>query len=318
MRSALVTGGAGFLGSHLVDALVARGLSVWVLDDLSTGSRDNLPASEPRLRFLEHDVRSPFPAEVLAQRFDQVFNLASPASPRHYGVDPVRTLMTNVVGTERALDVAAASGARFFQASTSEIYGQADEHPQRESTPGVLDPSSPRACYAEGKRAAEALCFDYARAGRVDVRVARLFNTYGPRMALDDGRVITNLLCQALRGEALTLHGDGLQTRSFCFVDDMIRGILAWIKSDDARGPLNLGNAEEVSIAALAEKVVACVGGESRLRYLPLPAGDPSRRCPDMKRARELLGFTPRIGLDVGLRRTAEALRLCLARQDAA
>jgi len=321
MPTALVTGGAGFLGSQLVDALLARGLRVIVLDDLSTGSLDNLRhlEDEPRLRFVEHDVQTPFPDGLRSVEFDCIFNLASPASPRHYQAQPVRTLLTNVLGTKHGLELALHTKARFFQASTSEVYGEPSQHPQHETDLGRVDAGNARACYAEGKRAAETLCFDFAREHGVDVRVARLFNTYGPRMALDDGRVVSNFLVQALRGEPLTIHGDGQQTRSFCYVTDLVEGMLAFAQRDlRTHGPINLGNPEELSVLDLATRVLRLVGSPSTLTHHAATAGDPRMRRPDFDRARELFGFAPATSLDLGLRLTLEDLRPRTTQRDAA
>jgi len=321
MPTALVTGGAGFLGSQLVDALLARGLRVIVLDDLSTGSLDNLRhlKDEPRLRFVEHDVQTPFPDGLRSVEFDCIFNLASPASPRHYQAQPVRTLLTNVLGTKHGLELALHTKARFFQASTSEVYGEPSQHPQHETDLGRVDAGNARACYAEGKRAAETLCFDFAREHGVDVRVARLFNTYGPRMALDDGRVVSNFLVQALRGEPLTIHGDGQQTRSFCYVTDLVEGMLAFAQRDlRTHGPINLGNPEELSVLDLATRVLRLVGSPSTLAHHAATAGDPRMRRPDIDRARELFGFAPATSLDLGLRLTLEDLRPRTTQRDAA
>jgi len=321
MPTALVTGGAGFLGSQLVDALLARGLRVIVLDDLSTGSLDNLRhlEDEPRLRFVEHDVQTPFPDGLRSVEFDCIFNLASPASPRHYQAQPVRTLLTNVLGTKHGLELALHTKARFFQASTSEVYGEPSQHPQHETDLGRVDAGNARACYAEGKRAAETLCFDFAREHGVDVRVARLFNTYGPRMALDDGRVVSNFLAQALRGGPLTIHGDGQQTRSFCYVTDLVEGMLAFAQRDlRTHGPINLGNPEELSVLDLATRVLRLVGSPSTLTHHAATAGDPRMRRPDIDRARELFGFAPATSLDLGLRLTLEDLRPRTTQRDAA
>jgi len=321
MPTALVTGGAGFLGSQLVDALLARGLRVIVLDDLSTGSLDNLRhlEDEPRLRFVEHDVQTPFPDGLRSVEFDCIFNLASPASPRHYQAQPVRTLLTNVLGTKHGLELALHTKARFFQASTSEVYGEPSQHPQHETDLGRVDAGNARACYAEGKRAAETLCFDFAREHGVDVRIAHLFNTYGPRMALDDGRVVSNFLVQALRGEPLTIHGDGQQTRSFCYVTDLVEGMLAFAQRDlRTHGPINLGNPEELSVLDLATRVLRLVGSPSTLTHHAATAGDPRMRRPDIDRARELFGFAPATSLDLGLRLTLEDLRPRTTQRDAA
>lgn len=309
-RTALVAGGAGFVGSHLCDALVAQGYRVTCLDNLQTGRADNvLPLRNTRgFRLLETDVATdPLPDE----RFDVIFNLASPASSRHYQADPVRTLMTNVVGTNRLLALAERHGARFVQASTSAVYGDPECHPQREDDWGHVNPIGVRACYKEGKRAAEALCFDYLRAGRADVRVARIFNTYGPRMQPDDGRIVSNLIVQALNGEPLTVYGNGRQTRSFCHVSDLVRGLLAMMEVERTPpGPVNLGNPAEVAVLDLALAVQRMIPNGSRIVFCPLPADDPRRRRPDITRAREVLGWSPQVPLARGLAETAGWFRL--------
>ncbi|WP_075214613.1 UDP-glucuronic acid decarboxylase family protein [Mongoliimonas terrestris] len=299
--TALVAGGAGFLGSHLCEALVRKGWRVIALDNLQTGSASNLArlAREPRFSFIEHDVCDPLPSDVMA---DRVFNLACAASPPRYQADPIHTMMTSVNGTRHLLDVAARSGGVFVQASTSEVYGDPEQHPQREDYWGNVNTTGPRACYDEGKRAAEALCFDYLRLGRADVRVARIFNTYGPRMQPDDGRIVSNLICQALSGQPLTIYGTGEQTRSFCYVSDMVEGL--WRLSDVADnpgGPVNLGNPGEFTINALAAMVTAMTRAGSTVVHQPLPVDDPRRRRPDIGRAEALLGWTPKVQLAKGL-----------------
>jgi UDP-glucuronate decarboxylase len=307
----LVAGGAGFIGSHLCEALLARGRRVVCLDNLQTGSAANvahlLGAHGPagRFRLVEHDVTRPLPADL--GPFGEVYNLACPASPQRYQRDPVHTMLTSVLGAHHLLERARDWGAAILQASTSEVYGDPDVHPQPESYRGSVNPVGPRACYDEGKRAAEALFFDYARTRGVRVRVARIFNTYGPRMAEDDGRIVSNLVSQALRGRPLTVYGDGRQTRSLCHVDDMVRGLLALMeRGGGAGGPVNLGNPEEVSVLELARRVLAATGSASPVRFLPLPEDDPRRRRPDIARAEALLGWRPRVPLEEGLRRTVE------------
>jgi len=304
-RTALVAGGAGFVGSHLCDALLARGMHVICVDNFQTGRRQNVAplCNDRRFRLVEADVATdPLPEA----RIDWLFNLASPASPPHYQADPVRTLVTNVVGTRNLLALAVRHGARFVQASTSEVYGDPEEHPQREDYWGHVNPIGTRACYDEGKRAAETLCFDHLRAGRLDVRVARIFNTYGPRMRPDDGRIVSNLLVQALEGRPLTIHGDGQQTRSFCYVSDLVRGLIALMAAQDTpEGPVNLGNPGEFTILELAELVRDLVPTRSELEFLPLPSDDPKRRRPDIARAQALLGWSPEVPLRQGLAQTA-------------
>lgn len=308
--AALVTGGAGFIGSHLCDALLARGEDVVALDNLFTGHLRNVAhlRGHPRFTLLEHDVTRPFARDVR-----RIYNLACPASPVHYQADPVKTIRTNVVGALHCLDLAHAQRARVLQASTSEVYGDPEVHPQPETYWGHVNPIGPRACYDEGKRCAEALMVEYQRQLGVEVRIARIFNTYGPRMSFGDGRVVSNFILQALRGDDLTLHGDGTQTRSFCYVDDLVPGLIALMASDAADGPVNLGNPEEVTMIALAEAVLRLVGGPSRIRFSPLPQDDPRRRRPDIARAETLLGFAPRVSLVDGLRATVDDLRRRLA-----
>ncbi len=301
---ALVAGGAGFLGSHFCERLLGEGFRVICLDSLLTGSADNLQAfeREPRFSFMEQDVCDPLPASLVA---DRVYNLACAASPRHYQADPVHTMMTSVVGTRNLLEVALRSGGRMLQASTSEVYGDPEEHPQRESYRGSVNPIGIRACYDEGKRAAEALCFDYRRRDRVDIRVARIFNTYGPRMQADDGRVVSNFVCQALAGRPLTIYGSGEQTRSFCYVSDLVEGLSRLIGVDaNPECPVNIGNPEEFTLNELARLVLSLTGSQSRTVHEPLPADDPRCRRPDISRARMLLDWRPSVPLAAGLMRT--------------
>lgn len=311
MSRVLVTGGAGFLGSHLVERLLRDGHEVTALDDLSTGSRANVAhlLSSPRFHLREHDVRRPYDAEV-----DHIYNLASPASPPHYQRDPVRTTLTGVLGALHALELAEARGARVLQASTSEVYGDPEVHPQPEGYRGSVNPIGIRACYDEGKRCAESLMMDYRRRGKVAVRVARIFNTYGPRMALDDGRVVSNFIVQALRGEHLTIYGDGSQTRSFCFVDDLIEGLVRLMNHPHEVGPVNLGNPSEFTVLELAEEVIRLIPGPSRVVFRPLPEDDPRQRRPVIDLARTTLGFAPRVELREGLERTIPSFRRTLER----
>lgn len=303
---ALVTGCAGFLGSHLCDRLLAEGYTVIALDDLSTGSADNVAhlADNPRFELVRHDVREPYEFGV-----SRIYNLACAASPVHYQRDPIKTMLTNVVGTFHGLELARRSGARFFQASTSEIYGDPREHPQRESYRGNVSSIGPRACYDEGKRSAETLCMDYRRKHGVEVRIARIFNTYGPRMSVDDGRVVSNFITQALRREPLTVYGDGHHTRSLCFVDDLVDGIIRLSNHPTETGPVNLGNDVEVTIADLATRVRELTGTTSTTAYLPLPMDDPQQRWPDLTLARTVLGYEPHVGLRDGLERTISYFR---------
>jgi UDP-glucuronate decarboxylase len=308
-RRVLVAGGAGFLGSYLCDALLAEGLRVICLDNFRTGSKQNLRHLERDGRFdvIEADIIHPLPAQLRSGRLkiDQVFNLACPASPPHYQSDPEHTLLTSVVGTHSLLTLAEKNGARFLQASTSEVYGDPDVHPQPETYWGNVNPTGPRACYDEGKRAAETLVFDFERAARVEVRVARIFNTYGPRMRADDGRVVSNVICQALAGDDITVYGDGRQTRSFCYVDDMIDGLMRLMAYDgQLPGAVNLGNPTEFHINELVAKVLGVTGSRSAVVTRPLPVDDPRRRRPDITRAKKLLGWSPRTPLDTGLKPT--------------
>jgi UDP-glucuronate decarboxylase len=311
---ALVLGGAGFLGSHLCERLVREGCYVVALDDFSTGSRNNLAALEgsPRFRLEQWDVRNtPLPA---SGSFDWIFNLASPASPIHYQADPIKTTLTNVLGTLHALELAVQCNARVLQASTSEVYGDPDVHPQPETYPGRVNPIGLRACYDEGKRCAESIAMDHVRVHALDLRLVRIFNTYGPRMAIDDGRVVSNFIVQALEGQDLTVYGDGTQTRSFCYVDDLIDGFMAFMQLDGSVGPLNLGNPAEFTVRELAELVLTLTGSRSRLVFSPLPQDDPKLRRPDISKARALLGFAPRVSLEHGLVKTVESLRRALGR----
>ena len=301
-RRAVVTGGAGFLGSHLCARLLAEGMEVVALDNLVTGRLRNLERlrSHSSFSFRRHDVVDPLEIDA-----DWIFNLACCASPRHYQRDPEKTVRTCTEGAVNLLHEARRTGARIFQASTSEVYGEPAVHPQRESYRGAVNPIGPRACYDEGKRCAEALFFDYHRLHGVEVKVARIFNTYGPQMQLDDGRVVSNFIVQALRGEPLTLHGDGSQTRAFCYVDDLIEGFMQLMASaPEFTGPVNLGNPIEVTMRELAERVIRLTGSRSLIVHRPMPVDDPTRRCPDITLARATLGWAPRVSLEQGLART--------------
>ena len=298
----LVTGGAGFLGSHLCDRLLAEGHEVLCLDNFATGSKHNIShmAGCEDFELLRHDVTFPLYVEV-----DAIYNLACPASPIHYQRDPVQTTKTTVHGAINMLGLAKRLKCKIFQASTSEVYGDPDVHPQNEDYWGNVNPIGPRSCYDEGKRCAETLFFDYQRQHRLPIKVARIFNTYGPRMHPDDGRVVSNFIVQALRREPITIYGDGTQTRSFCYVDDLIEGFIRLMATpDDFTGPVNLGNPGEFTIQQLAEKVLALTGSRSKIVYRPLPADDPKQRQPDISLANEKLGWTPKVPLDVGLERT--------------
>ena len=306
---ALVTGGAGFIGSHLCRRLLDEGAQVVCLDNLMTGRLENLHELEahPRFQFVQHDVIEPFPQWLRGGRtkFTHIYHLACAASPPHYQADPEHTMLTNVLGTHHALRLAEETGARLLLTSTSEVYGDPEVHPQQEDYRGSVSCTGPRACYDEGKRAAETLAFDYLRGGRCDVRVARIFNTYGPRMRADDGRVVSNVICQALDGDNITIYGDGSQTRSFCYVDDLVEGLRRLMDSEKAVGlPVNLGNPNELTVGELAGLVMEMTGTDADLVQLPLPEDDPRRRRPNIDRAHELLGWQPRVPLRQGLERT--------------
>jgi UDP-glucuronate decarboxylase len=305
----LVAGGAGFIGSHLTDALLARGWRVICLDNFQTGRYDNLRhlQREPRFDVIEADVVDPPPAKLTrsGRHVSYVFNLACAASPPHYQADPEHTLLTCVMGTRHLLRFCATFGSRFLLTSTSEVYGDPEIHPQRESYWGHVNPTGPRACYDEGKRAAETLTFDYHRRRQADVRVARIFNTYGPRMRADDGRVVSNAITQALAGDDITIYGSGEQTRSFCYVDDMVDGLVRLMTyAGDYRGAVNLGNPDELRVRDLVDLVVAMTGTRSSVAFRPLPVDDPRRRRPDISLARETLGWAPRAPLKLGLKKT--------------
>ncbi|HET6890940.1 MAG TPA: UDP-glucuronic acid decarboxylase family protein [Pyrinomonadaceae bacterium] len=298
----LVTGGAGFIGSHLCERLIGEGHDVICLDNFFTGRRENVfhLLSDPRFELLRHDVIEPVLLEV-----DQIYNLACPASPIHYQYNPVKTVKTSVMGTINMLGLAKRVRARILQASTSEIYGDPLIHPQPEEYWGNVNPIGLRSCYDEGKRIAETLMMDYHRQNHVDIRIARIFNTYGPRMLENDGRVVSNFIVQALRGEPLTLYGAGDQTRSFCYVDDLIEALIRLMETDDLHEPVNLGNPEEFTIKELAAEVINVCGSMSQVKYMPLPDDDPKQRKPDITRAQSLLGWTPKIQLREGLKKTA-------------
>ena len=298
----LVTGGAGFLGSHLCERLLAEGNDVLSVDNYFTGRKDNIAhlLDSPRFEAMRHDICFPLYVEV-----DEIYNLACPASPVHYQFDPVQTTKVSVIGAINMLGLAKRVRARIFQASTSEVYGDPSMHPQTEAYRGNVNPLGPRACYDEGKRCAETLFFDYFRQHHLRIKVARIFNTYGPRMHPNDGRVVSNFIVQALRGEDITLFGDGGQTRAFCFVDDLIEGFLRLMATgEEVTGPINLGNPHEIPVRALAERVIALTGSRSNIVYRPLPQDDPMQRCPDITRARAVLGWEPSVALDDGLART--------------
>jgi UDP-glucuronate decarboxylase len=302
----LVTGGAGFIGSHLCERLLGEGHDVICLDNFFTGRRENIfqLLDNPRFELVRHDVIEPILLEV-----DQVYNLACPASPIHYQYNPVKTVKTNVMGAINMLGLAKRVRARILQASTSEVYGDPLVHPQTEAYWGNVNPIGLRSCYDEGKRLAETLMMDYHRQNRVDTRIARIFNTYGPRMMENDGRVVSNFVVQALRDEPLTLYGEGNQTRSFCFVDDLIEGLIRLMNADELHQPVNLGNPGEFTIKQLAEEVRRICGSKSELTYLPLPQDDPRQRKPDITIAQTVLGWTPKVPLGEGLEKTVQYFR---------
>ena len=301
-KRVLVTGGAGFLGSHLCGHLLAQGNDVLCVDNYFTGRKDNIAHlhSNPHFEAMRHDVTFPLYVEV-----DEIYNLACPASPVHYQFDPVQTTKTSVIGAINMLGLAKRVGAKILQASTSEVYGDPTVHPQTEDYRGNVNPLGPRACYDEGKRCAETLFFDYFRQHRTRIKVARIFNTYGPRMHPNDGRVVSNFIVQALRGEEITLYGSGSQTRAFCYVDDLVDGLTRLMATDDdVTGPMNLGNPHEIPVSELAARVIQLTDSVSRIVHRPLPQDDPVQRCPDIGMARQHLSWEPRISLDVGLGQT--------------
>ncbi|HBN76025.1 MAG TPA: NAD-dependent dehydratase [Planctomycetaceae bacterium] len=297
----LVTGGAGFLGSHLCTRLIEQGHEVVCVDNFFSGSKQNVAhlIGHPRFELIRHDIVRPLFIEA-----DQIYNLACPASPKAYQFNPIKTIKTSTVGMVNVLGLAKRCGARVLHTSTSEVYGDPDIHPQTEDYWGNVNPIGPRSCYDEGKRVAESLCMNYHLAHKLEVRIVRIFNTYGPRMHPDDGRVVSNFIMQALRGESLTLYGDGEQTRSFCYVDDLIDGFLAMMNQDEETGPVNLGNPVENSMKELADAVLKITGSKSGTTHLPLPEDDPKQRCPDISKARRILGWEPKVDLETGLRET--------------
>ncbi|WP_022661542.1 UDP-glucuronic acid decarboxylase family protein [Paucidesulfovibrio longus] len=306
----LVTGGGGFLGSHLCETLLEQGHEVLCVDNFYTGCKKNIShlLCNNEFEFMRHDVTFPLYVEV-----DEIYNLACPASPIHYQTDPVQTTKTSVHGAINMLGLAKRVKARILQASTSEVYGSPTEHPQTEAYWGNVNPIGPRACYDEGKRCAETLFFDYHRQHRLRIKVARIFNTYGPRMALNDGRVVSNFIIQALKNEPITVYGNGKQTRSFCFVDDLVRGLIRLMDTkDDFTGPVNLGNPGEFTVLELAERIIALTGSSSRIEHLPLPENDPTQRKPDIRLAREVMGWEPTVNLEQGLAVTIEYFRRML------
>ncbi|MEI8383919.1 MAG: UDP-glucuronic acid decarboxylase family protein, partial [Planctomycetota bacterium] len=313
MRSILVTGGAGFLGSHLCERLLERGDNVICLDNFFTGRKQNVThlLANPRFELIRHDIVHPIYIEA-----DQIYNLACPASPVAYQFNPIKTIKTSTVGVVNVLGLAKRCRARILHASTSEVYGDPTVHPQREDYWGNVNPLGPRSCYDEGKRVAESLCINYHHEHQLQVRIIRIFNTYGPRMDPNDGRVISNFITQALRGEPLTIYGDGKQTRSFCYVDDLLRGMMALMDQDDETGPVNIGNPGEYTMLQLAEEVLRAIPeSKSTITFVPLPQDDPKQRCPDITKAKSLLGWSPTIDLKTGLQRTVEYYRTELQKQ---
>jgi UDP-glucuronate decarboxylase len=307
----LITGGAGFLGSHLCDRLIEQGHEVICLDNFFTGRKTNIQhlLGNPQFELVRHDVIDPFKFEV-----DRIYNLACPASPPHYQYNPIKTMKTSVMGAINCLGLAKRVKARVFQASTSEVYGDPNVHPQQESYWGHVNPIGLRSCYDEGKRAAETLFFDYHRENGVDIRVIRIFNTYGPRMLPDDGRVVSNFIVQALQGRDLTVYGDGSQTRSFCYVDDLVDGFMRFMEQEKIVGPMNLGNPGEFTMLQLAELVLEKVGGKSKITHLPLPSDDPKQRRPDITLAKETLGWEPKVRLEQGIEKTISYFKSALAK----
>ena len=310
MTVVLVTGGAGFLGSHLCDRLIARGDDVICVDNFFTGSRRNVGhlLGHPRFELIRHDIVQPLYVEA-----ERIFNLACPASPQAYQFNPIKTIKTSTVGMVNMMGLARRCGARILHASTSEVYGDPEIHPQHEDYWGHVNPVGPRSCYDEGKRIAESLMMNYHQTHGTEIRIIRIFNTYGPRMAPDDGRVVSNFILQALQGLDLTVYGDGTQTRSFCYVDDLIEGMLRLMDQDQHQGPINVGNPVENTMLELAEAVLGAVGGSrSRIVHHPLPQDDPRKRCPDISRAKQYLNWEPQVPLSEGLRRTVEWYRQLL------
>jgi len=314
MTTVLVTGGAGFLGSHLCDRLIERGDDVICVDNFFTGSKENVRhlIGHPRFELIRHDIVHPLYVEA-----DRIFNLACPASPEAYQFNPIKTIKTSTVGMVNIMGLAKRCGARVLHASTSEVYGDPLVHPQTEDYWGHVNPIGPRSCYDEGKRIAESLMVNYHQEHGTEIRIIRIFNTYGPRMAPDDGRVVSNFIMQALKGEDLTVYGDGLQTRSFCYCDDLIAGMMKLMDQDEHTGPINIGNPVENTMLELAEAVIKVTGSRSKVVHMPLPKDDPKKRCPDITKARTLLGWEPKVRLAEGLKSTMEWCKLKLEQSQA-
>ena len=313
MKTILVTGGAGFIGSHLCEKLIARGDNVICLDNFFTGCKENIAAmlSNPRFELIRHDITEPILLEV-----DEIYHFACPASPVHYQYNPVKTIKTSVLGTINMLGLAKRVKAKIMLASTSEVYGDPSEHPQSESYWGNVNPIGIRSCYDEGKRVAETLMMDYHRKNNVDIRIIRIFNTYGPRMSFDDGRVVSNFIAQALKGNEITVYGDGSQTRSFCYVDDLVNGIVKMMDCDSFIGPVNLGNPNEISVRELAQRVIELTSSDTKIINHPLPSDDPTRRRPNIDLALEKLSWSPEVDLDEGLNKTITNFKNRLANKD--
>lgn len=312
----LVTGGAGFIGSHLCDRLIAEGHHVLCVDNLFTGSKENIARLEnnPNFKFIEHDIVEPL---FIEESIGQVYNLACPASPPQYQLNPVHTMKANTIGVLNMLGLARKHGARILQASTSEVYGDPDVHPQSEAYHGNVNTIGPRACYDEGKRYAETILFDYHRTHDTEIKIVRIFNTYGPRMAFNDGRVISNFIVQALKGEPLTIYGDGSQTRSFCYVDDLVEGLIKMMNSaKEITGPINLGNPGEKTMLEMAKIIITFTSSLSHIIHKSLPVDDPRRRCPDITKAQNMLDWSPIITLDDGLKKTIADFELRLTRAE--
>ncbi|MEI6596728.1 MAG: UDP-glucuronic acid decarboxylase family protein [bacterium] len=305
MKTILVTGGAGFIGSHLCKKLLEQGDKIICLDNLFTGSKKNIQPflANNNFKFIKHDIIEPF---FIKEKIDRIYNLACPASPIGYQLNPIRTVKANTIGIINMLGLAKAHGARILQASTSEVYGDPVEHPQKESYFGNVNPIGPRACYDEGKRVAETLFFDYYRKYKMEVRVARIFNTYGPNMAANDGRVVSNFITQVLKNKNITIYGDGAQTRSFCYISDLVDGLIKLMNKNNFTGPVNLGNPVELTMKEIAKKIIKLTGSKAKLVYKPLPKDDPKKRRPDIVLAKKKLNWSPKVKLEDGLKKTIE------------